>query len=66
MRGVSASALHFAGPTWQASDGSKVVGELVAKDAGPDPNAIPWLLLAAKSTQGPGVLARTVSIWEER
>jgi hypothetical protein len=53
---------HFEGPTWQASDGSSVVGELVAKDAGPDPLAIPWLLLKAKSNSGAGMLGRTQSI----
>jgi hypothetical protein len=45
---------HYAGPTWEASDGSKVVGDVVARDDGPDPSAIPWLLLRAKSTAGHG------------
>lgn len=53
---------HYAGPTWESKDGSKVVGELKAKDDGPDPNAIPWLLLTAKLTSGTGVFARTLSI----
>jgi hypothetical protein len=53
---------HYAGPTWESTDGSKVVGELKAKDDGPDPAAIPWLLLSAKSTSGTGVFARTLSI----
>jgi hypothetical protein len=53
---------HYAGPTWESTDGSKVVGELKAKDDGPDPAAIPWLLLTAKSTSGTGVFARTLSI----
>jgi hypothetical protein len=53
---------HYAGPTWEADDGSKVVGELKASDAGPDANAIPWLLLSAKSTTGTGLLSRTESI----
>jgi uncharacterized protein DUF3455 len=53
---------HYAGPTWEASDGSKVVGEVKAKDAGPDPTAVPWLLLTAKSAEGSGVLGRTASI----
>src|ERR1017187_9585046 len=30
---------HYAGPTWESTDGSKVVGELKAKDDGPDPAA---------------------------
>jgi hypothetical protein len=44
---------HFAGPTWQANDGSMVVG---ARVAGADVSgAIPWLLLRAASTAlGPG------------
>jgi hypothetical protein len=41
---------HYAGPTWESNDGSKVVGEVKARDDGPDSNAIPWLLLSAKST----------------
>ncbi len=50
---------HYAGPTWEANDGSKVMGEVVARDNGPDPTAIPWLLLSAKSTAGTGLLGGT-------
>lgn len=53
---------HYAGPTWEANDGSKVVGEVRAKDNGPDPNAIPWLLLSAKSNSGSGIFSQTQSI----
>jgi hypothetical protein len=53
---------HYAGPTWESNDGSKVTGEVKAKDAGPDAGAIPWLLLSAKSTSGKGVFSRVVSI----
>src|SRR6266851_6804364 len=53
---------HYAGPTWESNDGSKVVGEVKARDDGPDANAIPWLLLSAKSTAGTGPLGRTASI----
>ena len=53
---------HYGGPTWQAVDGSKVVGELVAKTEGSDATAIPWLLLRAKSTSGPGVFSGITSI----
>jgi hypothetical protein len=40
---------HFAGPTWQANDGSTVVGK---REAGVtvDPGAVDWLLLSAVST----------------
>ncbi len=40
---------HFAGPTWQAMDGSRVVGQLV-DFVTVDPTAIPWLLLSKAST----------------
>jgi len=48
---------HYAGPTWEAGDGSKVVGEVKAKSQ-VDPTTIPWLLLGAKSNAGTGLLAR--------
>ncbi len=53
---------HYAGPTWEASDGSKVIGEVVAKRDAPDPAAIPWLLLRAKSTSGSGLFSAIASI----
>jgi hypothetical protein len=53
---------HYAGPTWESNDGSKVVGEVRAQDKGPDPTAIPWLLLNAKSTSGSGTFSQTQSI----
>ncbi len=57
---------HYAGPTWEGNDGSKVVGEVKARDDGPDANAIPWLLLKAKSNAGNGVFAKTLSIQRVR
>ncbi len=53
---------HYAGPTWESTDGSKVVGQVKARDPGPDASAIPWLLLEAKSTSGDGVLGRITAI----
>ncbi|MBZ5536865.1 MAG: DUF3455 domain-containing protein [Acidobacteriia bacterium] len=53
---------HYAGPTWESTDGSAVVGEVKARDPGPTPSAIPWLLLSAKSTTGTGVLSKTTSV----
>jgi len=46
---------HYAGPTWESADGSRVVGEVIQRS--PVPDAIPWLLLRAKSTEGAGRLA---------
>lgn len=48
---------HFAGPTWQAKDGSQVVGELVAHADSGQPGSIAWLLLRAKSTSGTGIFS---------
>jgi hypothetical protein len=52
---------HYAGPTWQASDGSTVVGARVA-GATPDPTAIPWLLLRATSHAGAGEMTEVTYI----
>ena len=53
---------HYAGPTWEANDGSKVVAAVKARSDAPDAKAIPWLLLSTKSTAGSGVFSRTSSI----
>jgi hypothetical protein len=46
---------HYAGPTWEAGDGSRVVGESVGSSPSPNPNSIPWLLLRARATSGNGL-----------
>jgi Protein of unknown function (DUF3455) len=48
---------HYAGPTWEASDGSKVVGRPVASADSESRDAIPRLLLVATQNSGNGVLA---------
>ncbi len=53
---------HYEGPTWEAADGSKVVGEVRERAASPRRGAVPWLLLKAKTTQGPGTFARVTYI----
>jgi hypothetical protein len=50
---------HYGGPTWEANDGSAVVGEIKARDPGPTTTAIPWLLLGAKTSSGAGTFANT-------
>jgi hypothetical protein len=49
---------HFAGPSWESFDGSLVTGEVISKMPAPTPDAIPWLLLRAKSHSGQGQFAR--------
>jgi hypothetical protein len=53
---------HFAGPTWQANDGSSVTGTLVAKADSDDREAIPWLLLNVTGHQGNGILSRAKTV----
>jgi hypothetical protein len=60
------SGQHYAGPTWRDKDGSKVVGELVAKTEAPESGSIPWLLLRAKSTAGSGVFSEITFIQRVR
>ncbi|HET9957397.1 MAG TPA: DUF3455 domain-containing protein [Polyangiaceae bacterium] len=49
---------HYAGPTWESTDGSKVVGAMKAKVDSPSPTAIPWLLIEAQSNAGEGAFSR--------
>jgi hypothetical protein len=49
---------HYKGPTWEATDGSKVIGQVSQRAAAPAANAVPWLLLKASSHEGTGTFAR--------
>ena len=53
---------HFAGPSWQASDGSRVAGKAAANAPSPEEDSIPWLLVKVVSREGEGVLARVTSV----
>lgn len=53
---------HFAGPSWEANDGSRVTGKAVANAPSPDANSIPWLLINVLSHDGSGVLSRATTI----
>ena len=57
---------HYAGPTWESTSGSKVVGTMLQNAPAPDAAAIPWLLLQAKSTTGPGVFERVTFVQRVR
>lgn len=47
---------HYAGPTWEANNGDKVVAARV-NGCSPDPESIAWLLLEA--VEGPGLFGKT-------
>ena len=53
---------HSAGPIWEGNDGSQVVGEARANADSPDPEAIPWLLIQARSNQGAGLFGSVTYI----
>jgi hypothetical protein len=53
--------IHYVGPTWESTSGSKVVGA-VAERCTPNATAIPWLKLQAVSSDGPGIFSRVTYI----
>jgi Protein of unknown function (DUF3455) len=55
---------HYGGPTWEALDGSKVMGKLQASAPAPRAGAIPWLLVRARSHEGKGVFSKVT--WIQR
>jgi hypothetical protein len=53
---------HYAGPHWESIDGSKILGRLKERADAPVPDAIPWLLLAAKSVGSEGSFSKVTSV----
>jgi hypothetical protein len=53
---------HYAGPTWEALAGGKVVAAAKANAPAPGGGAIPWLLLEVKSSEGSGVFNQAKAI----
>jgi hypothetical protein len=52
--GTAEVGIHYGGPTWESNSGSLVVGQLKTPcEVGPAD--IPWLLLDAVRTEGPGI-----------
>lgn len=53
---------HFAGPTWEFSDGTRVVGRVAASDPAKDEADVPWLKLdiTQRTRKGPAAGARYV------
>jgi Protein of unknown function (DUF3455) len=56
--------IHFGGPTWEALDGSSVVGDAPSAKhfTAPEPDCLDWLLIPAKSTTGNGLFSRVTYI----
>ena len=53
---------HYAGPHWEATDGSKILGTVKERADAPVADAIPWLLLATKSVGSEGSFSKVTSI----
>jgi hypothetical protein len=53
---------HYAGPHWEAADGSRVVASVKARADAPRAGAIPWLLLNARSVGQDGAFSKVTSI----
>jgi uncharacterized protein DUF3455 len=53
---------HFGGPHWESTDGSKILGTVKERADAPVANAIPWLLLTARSVGPAGAFSKVTSI----
>jgi hypothetical protein len=53
---------HYAGPHWEAADGSKVIGAVKQRADAPAAGSIPWLLLGTKSVGNEGSFSKVTSI----
>jgi len=53
---------HYAGPQWESNDGSKVLGTAKERADAPVADAIPWLLLTAKSVGPEGSFGKVTSV----
>jgi hypothetical protein len=53
---------HYAGPSWEHSDGSAVVGKVVVNAPGATPSDIPWVKLDVVSRRGNGILTSVTTV----
>jgi hypothetical protein len=53
---------HYAGPNWEYSDGSAVVGQVVGTAPGQVAMDVPWLKLTVASRRGNGVLSQATTV----
>jgi len=53
---------HYAGPTWESNDGSKIAGTVTESAAAPEAGSIAWLLLAAKPVGPAGAFSKFTSV----
>jgi hypothetical protein len=62
LEGGKTVGRHFAGPTWEFDDGSRVVGEPVSEAPGTTAKDAAWLKLSVKEPAKSGLVAGATSI----
>jgi len=53
---------HYAGPTWELTDGSVVIGKTVSNAPGATAADIPWLKLDVVNRRGNGLLSKVATV----
>jgi len=53
---------HYAGPTWEHTDGSAVVAKAAGNAPAPDGKSIPWLKLEVTASRGSGTLSGVTTV----
>jgi hypothetical protein len=53
---------HYGGPRWESTDGSTILGSVKERADAPAADAIPWVLLAAKSVGTEGSFSKVTSV----
>jgi hypothetical protein len=53
---------HFAGPSWENTDGSTVTGKAIGNAPGATPNDIPWLKLEVIAHRGSGAFSGVTTV----
>src|SRR5438270_6397350 len=53
---------HYAGPSWENTDGSAVVGKAAGNAPGATPKDIPWLKLEVVASRGSGALSGVTTV----
>lgn len=56
------SGRHYAGPTWENVDGSKILAKAVGNAPGASADDIPWLKLDVVSHKGKGLFAKATIV----
>jgi hypothetical protein len=53
---------HFAGPSWEATDNSAIIGKVVGKAPGATAKDIPWLKLDVAEHRGEGLMKPVTTV----